>query len=67
MSAAAVSVLCPHLEDHTPSPEGYIAWHSWAATMASTHRQRKCPDCGLYAIWEPKGASQLAQRAGGAA
>ena len=47
-------VLCPNLEDHTHSPDGYIAWHHWAATMAKTHWQRKCAGCGRYAIWEPK-------------
>lgn len=48
-------VLCPHSEDHMPQPQGYIEWHAWAETMTKTHRQRQCPGCGLYAIWEPKG------------
>jgi hypothetical protein len=47
--------LCPQIEDHAWQPEGYIAWHSWAADMAKTHDQRKCPGCGLYQIWEPRG------------
>ena len=47
-------LLCPHFEDHTPCPEGYIQWHAWAETMAKTHRQEKCPGCGLYEIWTPK-------------
>lgn len=47
-------LLCPHFEDHTPRPEGYLAWHAWADRMAKTHRQEKCPGCGLYAIWMPK-------------
>ena len=46
--------LCPNIEDHTPQPEGYIQWHSWAEEMAKTHKQRKCSGCGKYSIWEPK-------------
>lgn len=46
--------LCPHFEDHTPCPEGYIQWHAWAGRMSKTHKARKCPGCGLYKIWEPK-------------
>jgi hypothetical protein len=46
--------LCPHFEDHIPCPEGYIQWHAWAEEMGKTHKQRKCPGCGLYQIWEPK-------------
>lgn len=44
---------CPNIRQHTPMPEGYLAWHSWAARMSKTHTQKKCPSCGLYAIWEP--------------
>ena len=55
MSAARLSTaLCPHFEDHTLAPEGYIAWHYWAAKMSKTHRQRKCVGCGLFVFWEPK-------------
>ena len=50
----AGEMLCPNFEDHTPCPEGYIHWHSWAKEMSKTHRQRKCHSCGLYAIWDPK-------------
>lgn len=46
--------LCPHFEDHTPAPEGYLQWHAWAKSMSRTHRSRKCPGCNLYRIWEPK-------------
>ena len=38
---------------HTPEPAGYREWHEWAAKMAKTHTQRRCPHCGLWAIWEP--------------
>ena len=51
MSAA---IHCPHSEEHTLAPEGYIQWHAWAADMAKTHKQRKCRGCGLFAIWEPQ-------------
>lgn len=48
--------LCPHAEDHTPAPEGYIQWHAWAQDMRKTHRQRRCAGCGLFRVWEPKQA-----------
>jgi hypothetical protein len=35
-------------------PSGYLAWHSWSNRMAKTHKQRQCPDCGLYVFWDPK-------------
>ncbi|WP_067511781.1 MULTISPECIES: hypothetical protein [Sphingomonadales] len=41
-------------DGHTAQPDGYIAWHAWAADMAKTHDQRQCTECGLYAIWEPR-------------
>jgi hypothetical protein len=41
-------------QQHTPEPNGYLRWHSWADRMARTHRQLRCPDCGLYKIWVPK-------------
>lgn len=46
--------VCEHEEDHTPCPDGYIQWHTWAEDMAKTHQQRKCASCGLYEIWEPR-------------
>lgn len=43
---------CPRNELHTHSPEGYIAWHDWAASMNyKGHRQSRCPGCNLYVIW----------------
>jgi hypothetical protein len=47
-------VLCPHFEDHTPCPDGYIQWHAWAEKMSKTHRQVKCGGCGRYSIWVPR-------------
>lgn len=48
------AVSCPNLSAHTPSPDGYVAWHVWAATKARTHRQVRCDGCDRYAIWVPK-------------
>lgn len=45
---------CPNQSAHTDCPEGYLDWHSWAERMSKTHRQVRCPDCGLFSIWEPK-------------
>jgi hypothetical protein len=47
--------LCPQAELHFPGvTEGYIARQAWAEQMMKTHRQRRCPGCGLYKIWVPK-------------
>lgn len=40
--------------DHTPQPEGYLQWHSWADRMSRTHRQLRCSQCGLFKIWVPR-------------
>lgn len=39
---------------HTPRPTLYLEWQAWAHEMSKTHRQVKCPHCGLWAIWRPK-------------
>jgi hypothetical protein len=39
---------------HTPCPEGYLQWHAWAARMSKSFTCKKCPVCGLWAIWVPK-------------
>lgn len=41
-------------KDHTPCPEGYIAWHEWAEKKSKTHKQVKCEGCGLFKIWIKK-------------
>lgn len=46
--------LCPAAKRHTKHPEGYLAHAEWAERKARTHRQTKCPTCGLWAIWVPK-------------
>lgn len=38
-----------------PEPSGYRNWHEWAERMATTHVQQRCPGCGLWVIWTPKG------------
>ncbi len=45
---------CPNEAQHTPHPRGYLAHGEWAEGMARTHRQVRCPGCGLFAIWLPK-------------
>lgn len=39
---------------HTPQPRGYLARSEWAESMLKTHKQERCPHCGLWAIWTPK-------------
>lgn len=36
---------------HAVCPESYVAWHEWAEKKARTHRQEKCPVCGLWEVW----------------
>jgi hypothetical protein len=39
---------------HTPSPVGpydQLQWYAWAEHMSKTHRQVRCPMCGLFAVW----------------
>jgi hypothetical protein len=50
----AEKAKCPNIAEHTPDPHGYVAWHDWAEEMGRTHRQIRCPGCGLLAIWVPK-------------
>src|SRR5215213_8397545 len=45
---------CPNKESHTPMPTGYLAWHELVYKMKRTHRQIKCPGCGLFKILIPK-------------
>ncbi len=39
---------------HTPCPSGYVQWHYWADQMSKTHKQVRCPGCGLLSLWVPK-------------
>jgi len=36
-----------------------LQWLEWAERMTKTHRQERCPDCGLWEIWVPKEASPV--------
>jgi hypothetical protein len=46
---------CPNKAAHvTGEPEGYLSWFEWAELKAKTHRQTKCPGCGLWIVWVPK-------------
>lgn len=45
---------CPNEAQHTPAPSDYLGWHAWARKMGKTHRQVRCPSCGLWAIWVEK-------------
>lgn len=57
--AIRIRDACPDRNTHTvdpTEPSGYVAWHEWAAWMhRHGSRQRKCPGCGLFAIWAPTG------------
>lgn len=45
---------CANGGKHTPQPTGYLQWHMWAEEKAKTHRQERCPACGLWSVWKPK-------------
>lgn len=45
---------CPNRADHAEEPSGYLQWHEWAKRMSKTHKQSRCPGCGLWKIWTPK-------------
>lgn len=43
---------CPDVDTHTRERLGYLDWHAWAAKMAKTHTQHRCPTCGFWVIWK---------------
>ena len=45
---------CINKANHTPCPSGYLEWDKWSDKMSETHNQKRCPECGLWVIWEPK-------------
>lgn len=46
---------CRTPERHRPDePGGFVAWTEWAEQMDKTHTQRRCPGCGLFAVWVPR-------------
>ena len=43
---------CPDRDQHTPMPTGYVAAGVWAGQMLARGAvQRRCPTCGLWAVW----------------
>lgn len=42
---------CSNVDQHTPHPERQFAHEAWAEQMLRTHKQKRCPSCGLWAIW----------------
>ena len=55
MAALWAPDRCPDAERlHTPCPSGYVSWHEWAKRKGKTHKQHRCPTCGLLSIWRPK-------------
>ena len=47
--------------DHTPDPSGYSDWHQWARTLAKTHKQERCGECGRFSIWRVRALGQEAE------
>lgn len=39
---------------HTKSPDGYVSYHDWTEMKSKTHKQIRCPVCGLWAVWVKK-------------
>lgn len=54
---------CPNHANHTPGPDGYLDWHTWADKMAQTHEQGQCPECKLWVIWTEKAQAKQFQNA----
>lgn len=53
---------CPDRAKHTDPPSyDYLAFHEWMEQMQATHRQKCCPGCGFWVIWEPIAANEEAQ------
>lgn len=53
--AIQFSVVAKKIEQ----PQGYIWWHEWAEKMAKSHpKQLRCPDCGLFTIWNKKAGAK---------
>ena len=50
---------CPNKASHLLGPSEYLERVEWAEEMRKTHRQERCPGCGLWVIWKPKDGYQL--------
>jgi hypothetical protein len=44
---------CTNEAQHTPHPVRQFAHEAWAEQMLRSHKQMRCPDCRLWAIWVP--------------
>jgi len=51
--------LCAGRHTHTVCPSEYHQWHAWAEKKMRTHRQVRCPTCGLWTIWKKKTVSRI--------
>lgn len=49
---------CPNKASHLLGPSGYVERAEWAEEMRKTHRQERCPGCGLWVIWRPSCMNQ---------
>lgn len=43
---------CVHPYEES-EPNGYVAWHEWAPKYGKTHKQKRCPKCGIL-LWQPR-------------
>lgn len=50
-ASTAVPIHAMKCSKHTKAPSGYMEWYYWAERKSKTHKQIKCPDCGLFKIW----------------
>lgn len=49
MTPPACVLITPIFQKGDPAPEGYLAWHEWAAVQHRAGlRQRPCRYCGLW-------------------
>ena len=48
--------VCPNIKKHTKVPKDYISWCKFAEKKSGAgYRQKRCPNCDLFAIWvKPK-------------
>lgn len=47
--------VCSQAELHWQEPRpNYLAFDEWHRQMQSRYRNRQCPGCGLWVIWEMK-------------
>jgi hypothetical protein len=51
--AVLILFICSCCGIQLESDEPLARCHEWADIMAKTHKQTKCPHCGLYMVWVP--------------